>query len=376
MKLNSHQVRKIKGKNGDFDMKFSVLIPVYNVEKYLSQCLDSVMSQTFRDFEVLIIDDGSTDNSGKICDLYYERFPEKIRVLHRENRGLLMTRREEMRLSKGEYLVFVDSDDWVAPTLLEYVNREIEKYACDLLIYNYSFVYPTGVRTLSGIKLPNDKIFTNENKIELLNYFVSTNKLNMVWCKAVKKNIVDIDVDYSDCKVTIGEDLLQSLPMISRAERIVYTSEDLYSYRKAETSFTGKMRLDYLDSLVTVNKTVAEYMNRWELNSQTIKAVCANELTFYVNSYLRALSYDIDVVQKAIEKIRGFDRFKHLIKGVCLSDFSNKRIGFRVLLISKMIANRNDRSAKAYLILLKMLSGINFYRMNEGGSRSSNCKCE
>ena len=149
-------------------MKFSILVPVYNVEKYLEQCLESIMAQTFTDFEVILVDDGSRDKSGLICDTYAQKYPEKIRVFHKENEGLLLTRRFSLKQAKGEYIVFVDSDDYVAKNLLETLAENFEFYACDMLLYNFvRFVEGEEGESSPIIPFPDGTVFEGDNKYEL-----------------------------------------------------------------------------------------------------------------------------------------------------------------------------------------------------------------
>lgn len=338
--------------------RFSILIPVFNVEKYLRNCLDSVMIQTFSDFEVVIIDDGSTDASRYICDEYEEKFPDKIRVKHRANKGLLLTRREEICMAKGEFLIFVDSDDWVSPHLLERLDETIRKFDCDLVIYNFLHVFSNGEKLKSGITLRHEQIFPSDSKEELYHYFISTNRLNTIWCKAVKRNIVDIDADYSTCKVTIGEDLLQSLPLLTKAKKIIYIDDVLYFYRKETTSMTGSMKLNYLDSFSYVNKSMLDYMTIWGVGEVAIREYKANELSFYINSYLRLLCYDNTLLEEAMERLRCCESFVLRTKEVHMRDFANKRMGFRVGMISTWICHKKYRMAKAYLGLINLMSRI------------------
>ena len=104
---------------GGIILKFSVLIPVYNTEKYIEECLQSVLNQTYQDFEIILVDDGSTDSSGVICDNYQKDYPEKIKVKHKENQGQLASRCVAIKEAKGDYCIFVDSDDSIKNNLLE-----------------------------------------------------------------------------------------------------------------------------------------------------------------------------------------------------------------------------------------------------------------
>lgn len=121
-------------------MKFSILVPVYNVEKYLPECLESIENQTYRDFEVILVDDGSNDRSGEICDQFKERTTTNTTVLHKENQGLISARRIGINNAKGEYCIFCDSDDFLETTALEELNQVIEQYDVDLIIYNANSV--------------------------------------------------------------------------------------------------------------------------------------------------------------------------------------------------------------------------------------------
>ena len=118
----------------------SVVIPVYNVEKYLSKCVDSVLSQSFTDYEILLIDDGSTDNSGKLCDNYAEKY-SCISVIHQENKGLGGARNTGIDHACGDYILFLDSDDTIDSQLLQICYEKAQKYSCDMVLFDSIAVY-------------------------------------------------------------------------------------------------------------------------------------------------------------------------------------------------------------------------------------------
>ena len=128
----------------------SIIVPVYNVEKYIHQCIDSILLQTFTDFEVLLVDDGASDHSGSICDEYAHR-DSRIRVFHQENAGVSVARNKGLCEAIGEYVTFVDSDDWIKP---DYLN---ELYKCllernrgkGLILGSFEWVYPTRILPVS-----------------------------------------------------------------------------------------------------------------------------------------------------------------------------------------------------------------------------------
>lgn len=246
-------------------MKFSILIPVYNVEKYIDECLKSVISQTYKDFEVIITDDGSTDSSGLICDKYEKDYPF-IKVIHQKNTGLIGARRTGLAVAQGEYIVFLDSDDFVSEVLLESLAKVLEKKDYDMVLYN-AYKYING--KTSEHKPPlfdHDKEFDG-NIDEIINALLLRKLANSLCTKAVKRTIIDIERDYTEYyQVALGEDLLQLLPIISKAQSAYYLNKMLYYYRTNLSSLTQNYKSTNYDSLRTVNKVLDEYCSRWGKN--------------------------------------------------------------------------------------------------------------
>ena len=116
---------------------FSIIIPVYNVEKYLDRCLESVLKQEFNDYEIILVDDGSTDTSSYICDSYKQS--EKVTVIHKDNGGLSSARNCGLDISKGEYIFFVDSDDYICPGTLKILYDNLSRTNVDVIKFNYIF---------------------------------------------------------------------------------------------------------------------------------------------------------------------------------------------------------------------------------------------
>lgn len=123
--------------------KISIIVPVYKAEKYLNRCVDSILAQTFTDFELLLIDDGSPDKSGEICD-EYARKDSRVRVIHKENGGVSSARQRGLDESIGEYTIHADPDDWVEPTMLEELYNKANKEDADMVICDFFYEYKTG----------------------------------------------------------------------------------------------------------------------------------------------------------------------------------------------------------------------------------------
>lgn len=248
-------------------IKFSVLIPVYNVENYIYECLDSVLSQTYSNFEIIITNDGSTDKSGQICNDYAAK-DERIVVHHQKNKGLLMARRNSIKYSTGNYYLFLDSDDTWKPNALEKVFEAIQNTNADMVIFNLD-------RLIENKIIQSKKIFSSQEvkqgvtKEKILEKFITTDELNSLCIKAVKYNIVDKNKNYSNLEgLVMGEDALQSVPLLLNAEKIVYMEESLYNYRINETSSTNIFDPTYIHDINVISETkinLVHKINRPEL---------------------------------------------------------------------------------------------------------------
>ena len=268
-------------------MFFSILVPVYNTSRYLRECLDSIVNQTFSDFEVVLLNDGSTDDSGAICDEYAAR-DSRIRVIHKENEGLMMTRRRGFREAKGDYFICVDSDDKLYDSsALEKIHDTITSTGCDLVIYNY--IYSAGggrpQRESRLLDCENGHIFEGSEKMRLYEKLLTSNNMNNMWIKCPARHVVDIDVDYSQWKSQIcrAEDLFQSYPMLTNAKKIAYMSEPLYYYRWAPDSISNNPKFRYADSLRCIYQRENVYMDRWNVSGHIRDTAKARQLEGFLN---------------------------------------------------------------------------------------------
>ncbi|NLJ77125.1 MAG: glycosyltransferase family 2 protein [Peptococcaceae bacterium] len=249
-------------------IKFSILIPVYNVENYIHECLNSILDQTYRNFEIIIINDGSTDSSGNICD-HYALEDARIRVFHQKNQGLLMARRNAIPQARGDFCLFLDSDDYWDNNLLETVYETICDYNCDLIIFRYSRVSEDGVVISDSSALFRDNmIFEGQDKKKIFKKMIKSPTLNNLVCKAVKRSLID-DKDYSVYqKLDYGEDLLQSIPLIYNAKKIIYKDNPMYNYRMVPSSITQKININSFRDITIAWSTLLRYLRMLELDDQ------------------------------------------------------------------------------------------------------------
>lgn len=204
----------------------SVIVPVYNVAAYLEKCLDSILAQTFTDFEAWLIDDGSTDGSGAICDRYAQR-DRRLRALHVENGGVSRARNLGLDRAEGTYLVFVDSDDFVAPNLLARLARAAQiDEAVDCVLFPAASVSASGARLETlGEALPAGEPLALADHRELL--FAAP----ALWNKLYRREVVERMGLRFNPALAIGEDLAFYLDYVQGCRRFLYTGgEPLYHY--------------------------------------------------------------------------------------------------------------------------------------------------
>ncbi len=233
-------------------MKFSIIVPVYNIEMYIKQCLNSVLSQTFTDYELILVDDGSNDNSGKICDEFAEKY-KCILVIHQENKGQAQARNTGILAAKGEYILFLDGDDyWYGNDNLQMLSSKISKYGTrpDIVAYGGVSVYSDGEKNVCNEShmnhwKENDKWYHPED------FFIIQMKENasFYWYSWLYAFSRELFVNYKFC-FPCGrkyEDMYLTWRILLKADRIGVMSDIFYVYRRhRQDSTTQTTSLKYL----------------------------------------------------------------------------------------------------------------------------------
>lgn len=241
-------------------LKFSIIVPAYNVEQFITECIESVLAQTYTNFELILVDDGTPDKSGAICDEYASR-DCRITVYHKINQGSLHSRRYGIERATGDYYVFLDSDDSLKKNALEEIKKAIEKYNCDTVIYGFERVYEGKV--ISQTYDAEEMCLKTKADI-YRRLFFETDK-NALWRKAVKSDVFK-GVDYSAYyHIKMGEDLLQSLEIYKYSKSIAFISDILYEYRMNAQSITHTNKITKID--FTVRKKVLEFLRHEDVFS-------------------------------------------------------------------------------------------------------------
>ncbi|MFZ7267078.1 glycosyltransferase family 2 protein, partial [Avibacterium avium] len=225
---------------------FSIIVPVYNVERYLNECLDSIISQSFTNYELLIIDDGSTDKSGHICDTY--SIYKNVKVFHKDNGGSSTARNYGIKKAIGEYILFIDSDDfWNDKFFLEKVNAKIEQFNPDLVIFGYEKLYEDGTTRKYIPRMNEDRTYDIVSVLKKDDFKICA------WDKIVKRELI-INNDMIFHQGVIGEDMEWCAKLYSFANKAFIFKNCPYMYRQRPGSITK----------VISEKNVTDVMNNFK----------------------------------------------------------------------------------------------------------------
>ncbi len=211
----------------------SVIVPIYKVEKYLEKCVASIVGQTYQNLEIILIDDGSLDNCPRICDAWAEK-DNRIQVIHKENGGLSDARNAGLEVATGEYISFVDSDDWIEPTFLEVLYQTMRQQKADIVSCGVSYVNEQG--TCIGQKICSQPMITL-SKVEALKQLVIEQEVaQTVWNKLYKKSVLE------EILFEVGrhhEDDFWTYRVFDRAVKVVVIQDALYNYLQRSSSIMG-----------------------------------------------------------------------------------------------------------------------------------------
>jgi len=228
----------------------SIIVPVYKVELYLHQCIDSILAQTFKNFELILIDDGSPDGCPQICDAYVKQ-DARVQVLHKPNEGLQSAWISGLNISNGKYIGFVDSDDWIEQEMLVSMLAAMDEYHADIVQCGYRRMIDNHcVKELA--KLPAVEVFENQaiylNLVpQILNFWAYANPIIVParWNKIFRREMLINNLRYCDTRINLGEDLNITLPVLLDARKVVCLNKCYYNYRLNNNSITKGYKQDF-----------------------------------------------------------------------------------------------------------------------------------
>ena len=294
-------------------MKVSIIIPVYNTEQYLSRCIDSILGQSFTDFELLLIDDGSTDGSAKICDAYAEK-DSRIRVLHKENGGVSSARNLGLNEAKGEWVVFVDSDDWISDNCIKVLTEPLRNKEFDIVVGDYRIIgeFPYNLE----LSLPEGAY----HETGITHTFCNGGIYIMSWNKLYRKEfLLKNQLAFEEGKVHEDEILAFEISCLEKSFYVVKSVT--YYYRIRENSIaTIKDRHLKLQRYIAVFQSIKEKVKRYE----KVDGIYDHYLFFIrrVFRWISCLDLNEEQVRFADEQTEGF--LEEIPSLFCMKEKSNR----------------------------------------------------
>ncbi len=273
-------------------MLFSVIVPMYNVEKYIRQCIESVLNQSFQDFELILVDDGTKDASGRIAD-EYAKTDSRIRVIHKENGGIVSARKAGAEAATGEYAVVVDGDDWIGKEYLQTFYEAICVSSADVICCQFVNAYPD--HNENSQRLYHREGLLEKSDLQQEIYPTLFAFLPNLWSKAIKMGLYKKYQLMLDNSIAMGDDGAVIYPLLLEVDNVYLTNQCLYFYRQNPLSITGNKKKEVsfegLLSRIQHFESILPFQE-YRLNEQFIGYVAHASFTI-VRSYFQANSYSV-----------------------------------------------------------------------------------
>lgn len=231
----------------------SIIVPIYNVEKYLNKCIESIVNQTYENIEIILIDDGSNDNSGIICDEYAKK-DNRIIVVHKENGGVSSARNKGLKIAKGEWISFVDADDWIEQTFCQTLLNKVTQEQADIALCGYNRITDNQIEKINA---NNQEVFLNSNEylVKSLNPQTGFGFCHM---KLIKKEVLK-SISFNE-RIEVGEDALFNIQLSTYIKKAVFLKQPLYNYRINNQSVVKRYDENYANKYLKSMKIIEEYI--------------------------------------------------------------------------------------------------------------------
>lgn len=259
-------------------MTISVILPVYNVEIYLPQCLDSIITQDYLNLEIILINDGSTDSSGMICDSYALK-DSRITVIHQQNKGISEARNAGLKYASGDFISFIDSDDWIDPDMYSCIMKNISD---DIdVVY---IPYPTPKRVPTITKLDKKDIQFKFMPHFIGNTYISLGIMASVWSLFIRRELVK-DLFFVNANYT--EDKLYFIETILRANSLLIIPQKFYNYRQNPNSITRKYNKTFVDDICLTNKGIIHILEKYKVKTKELENLHNNSVICFYNHLIK-----------------------------------------------------------------------------------------
>lgn len=274
----------------------SIIIPVFNIEKYVSECIESIAAQTYKNIQIILVDDGSTDKSGEICDKY-AALDGRIEVIHQHNKGLVVARKQGLKNAKGQYIGFVDGDDYVAPDMFERLLVEIKRSNADFVHSGYF------QNSKEIIPFRKEIIHISEQKVkaEFLKkaiFGVEAYITPSIWSKLFKAEFIKRNYSQVPNEAQYGEDLISLCICIEEGTSILLLNEAFYYYRHREDSITNEVNGRNLENIFKCYKNLGVVLENYDyynmVKDSILEYICRNilnKISIFSSDKFRIVGY-------------------------------------------------------------------------------------
>lgn len=290
----------------DMKSKVSIIVPVYNSEKYLERCVESVIGQTYTCWELILINDGSTDDSKKICE-HYEKIDNRISLINQKNMGVSSARNSGIKHITGEYAFFLDSDDFIERKLLEKAITVAQR-GCDLVIFGAKHCYESG--KILSINIPNELKYINGREQIIKNLDVYR---GVLWNKIVKSSLIKENDLYFDINLKASEDMYMLVQLLNYGSEFEYIDEELYNYAVRENSITRDdtpdKLLEYTKNAIVGIEKCNQYVNENIPNCENILE--STIIRLLIENLVGMTKYDIASRNDYLQIIKYLDKYKN-----------------------------------------------------------------
>lgn len=287
----------------------SVVMPIYNVEKYLPECLDSVINQTYKNLEIILVDDGSPDNCGKICDEYSKK-DSRIKVIHKANGGVSSARNAGIDLSTGEWIWFCDPDDWVEKNLISDALNTALNDETDMCFFDYEIFNEACSQKVYAIHSDNVVFYQIKNIDTFITYFSAMGSI----CYFIVKSQVIKEKLYFDEKINFCEDELFKFMIYDKISSFSYLHKTLYHYRQSENSAVGSIlkKKNYPEMMIDIYRKMVEVISHGNYPENAVTVANARYLSRigYVLAIAFQDRFSLKCDYEMIKKYMSTDEYK------------------------------------------------------------------
>lgn len=322
------------------NVKFSVLIPVYNCKKYIEACVNSILNQQYDNLEIILADDGSTDGSAELCDSFGD---ERVKAFHKQNEGPLLTRVFAASKATGDYCLFVDCDDYLDDGYFGRLSEIIEKENCDMVVCSFRHVGSDGTFE-AATPWKEEKVFSGKDVNAFRREFLLNNYLNSMCTKTVRTEILKNDTtDFSEfARYRHGEDLIQSLYPVFSSKKIVYIPECWYNYRENGSSITHTANADRYKSILAAREFAFGYLEKSGFSDDVHGQYAANIVKSIIGC-VKSIAKS-DLTQKEKEDIFDGINDNPFYSGTVMNCFDESALDTKTKVIFKLFKIRSYKT--------------------------------